>query len=185
MADQKQLQPPQAGEPIAVLTTNQGVMKARLFKELVPGAVDNFVKLAQAGKYTQVPFHRVIKDFMIQGGDFTARNGTGGHSAAGPGTTIADEYHPDLKHHRGALAYAKTARPKSIGSQFYIVHAAKGAHFLDHPAGGGPADGYTVFGQVFEGLEVLEKIATVKTDHEDKPASPMIIESVKIEVQGG
>ncbi|MCC7440594.1 MAG: peptidylprolyl isomerase [Bdellovibrionales bacterium] len=181
----QQLQAPKAGEPIAVITTNQGVMKARLFGELVPGAVKNFVDLANAGKYVNVPFHRVIKDFMIQGGDFTARNGTGGHAAGGPGTTIGDEYHPELKHLRGALSYAKTARPKSIGSQFYVVHPEKGAHFLDHPANGGPADGYTVFGQVFEGLDVLDKIATTKTDGNDKPLSEMTIQSIKIEAFSG
>jgi cyclophilin family peptidyl-prolyl cis-trans isomerase len=176
-----QKNPPKKGDTIAVITTNQGTMRAKLFADLVPNAVKNFIDLAMEGKYSNVPFHRIIKDFMIQGGDFTNKNGTGGHAAKGPGTTIGDEYHADLSHIRGALSYAKTSAPKSIGSQFFIVHPVKGAHFLDHPAGGGAAEGYTVFGQVFEGLDVLDKIATTPTDRGDKPKSPMTIESITIE----
>jgi len=118
---------------------------------------------------------------MIQGGDFERGNGTGGYSYKGPGTTIGDEYHPDLKHIRGALSYAKTSRPHSIGSQFFIVHPAKGAHFLDHPQGGGPAEGYTVFGQLFEGFEVLDAIAKAETGPGDRPLEPVVIEEVTIE----
>ncbi len=172
---------PKSGDTIAVIKTNQGTMKAVIFTSLVPASAKNFVDLAKQGRYTNVPFHRVIKDFMIQGGDFERQNGTGGYSAQGPGTTIADEYNSALSHIRGALSWAKTSMPKSIGSQFYIVHPQKGAHFLDHPAGGGPAEGYSVFGQVYEGLDVIDKIATTSTDSSDKPKSPMTIESVTIE----
>ncbi|MCO6431088.1 MAG: peptidylprolyl isomerase [Deltaproteobacteria bacterium] len=172
---------PIAGETIAVIKTNQGTMKARIFDKVVPESAKNFVELAKQGKYTNVPFHRVIEGFMIQGGDFTNKNGTGGHSAQGPNTTIADQYHPQLSHHRGAVAWAKTAAPKSIGSQFYIVHPEGGVHQLDHPKGGGPAEGYSVFGQLYEGFEVLDKIATTDTDPMDRPRSPMTIESVTIE----
>lgn len=171
---------PKTGEEIAIIRTNHGEMKARLFPEWVPVGVQNFIGLAKARKYDDVPFHRVIKDFMIQGGDFTARNGTGGHSFEGPGTTIGDEYTPELTHIRGALAWAKTSMPNSIGSQFFIVHPEKGAHFLDHPEGGGPADGYTVFGQVFEGFEALDAIAELPTDHQDNPREPATIESIEI-----
>lgn len=187
-ADQKQgtgavvqTDKPKAGETIAVIKTNQGTMKARLFTDVVPDSAQNFIDLAKQGKYSNVPFHRVIKDFMIQGGDFTNKDGTGGHSAKGPGTNIGDAYDPSLTHIRGALAWAKTARPNSIGSQFYIVHPEKGAHFLDHPKNGGPADGYSVFGQVYEGLEVLDKIATTPTGANDRPKEPQTIESVTIE----
>ena len=172
---------PKAGETIAVIKTNQGTMKARLFTDAVPESAQNFIELAKQGKYTNVPFHRVIKDFMIQGGDFTNKDGTGGHSAKGPNTTISDQYHDDLTHIRGALSWAKTARPNSIGSQFYIVHPAKGAHFLDHPKNGGPAEGYSVFGQVYEGQDVIDKIANTPTGAQDKPKEPMTIESVTIE----
>ncbi len=170
---------PQAGDTIAVIKTNQGVIKAVIFTAIVPNAASNFVDLAKQEKYNNVPFHRIIKGFMIQGGDFANRNGTGGYSAKGPDTTIEDEYSPKLSHIRGALAWAKTNRPKSIGSQFFIVHAD--SHFLDHKTGSGPADGYTVFGQVVDGLDVLDKIATTRTAHGDAPLSPMTIESVTIE----
>jgi cyclophilin family peptidyl-prolyl cis-trans isomerase len=176
-----QAENPAKGDTIAVITTNQGEMKFRLFTQLIPEGTKNFIELARAGKYRGAPFHRVIKDFMVQGGDFTRKDGTGGHSYKGPGTTIGDEYHPDLKHVRGALSYAKTNAPNSIGSQFYIVHPQKGAHFLDHPQGGGPAEGYTVFGQMFGGFEVLDKIAATKTGPGDRPLEPMIIEEVAIE----
>lgn len=176
-----QTNPPQPGDTIAVMTTNQGVMKFKLFPQLIPEGVRNFTELAKAGKYRGAPFHRIIRDFMVQGGDFTNKNGTGGHAYRGPGSTIGDQYHPDLTHIRGALAYAKTNAPNSIGSQFYIVHPAKGAHFLDHPRDGGPDKGYTVFGQLFEGFEVLDSIATAKTKPGDSPVEPMIIEEVAIE----
>jgi peptidyl-prolyl cis-trans isomerase B (cyclophilin B) len=118
---------------------------------------------------------------MIQGGDFTRRNGTGGHSAKGPGTTIGDKYDPRLTHMRGVLSWAKTAMPNSIGSQFFIVHGDN-VHFLDHDqVGPGPADGYSVFGQLYEGFEVLDEIAGVKTDRRDAPYEDVIIESVTIE----
>lgn len=175
-----QKNPPAKGDTVAVITTNQGVMKAKLFPDLVAGLVENFVALANEKKYHNVPFHRVIKNFMIQGGDFTNKNGTGGHAAKGPGSHIGDQYHPHLKHIRGALSYAKTSAPNSIGSQFFIVHPEKGAHFLDHPEGGGPAEGYSVFGQLFEGFEVLDKIANIKTSSGDVPTTPMTITSIEI-----
>lgn len=177
----KQSDKPKAGDTIAIITTNQGVMKAIIFDKIVPESANNFIELARQGRYKDVPFHRVIKDFMIQGGDFTNKNGTGGHSAKGPGTTISDQYSPKLSHIRGALSWAKTSAPNSIGSQFYIVHPANGTHFLDHPQNGGPAEGYSVFGQVYEGLDVLDKIATTKTGAADKPVNPMTIESITIE----
>ena len=117
-----QLGKPEAGETIAIMKTNHGTMKLRIFEDIVGECATNFVELAKQGKYDGAPFHRIIKDFMIQGGDFTRRNGTGGHSAKGPGTTIGDKYDPRLTHMRGALSWAKTAMPNSIGSQFFIVH---------------------------------------------------------------
>ena len=181
MSDFSQTATPVSGETIAVITTNQGVLKARIFVEIVPAAAQNFIDLANQGKYNNVGFHRVIPDFMIQGGDFTRGDGTGGHAAKGPNSNIGDQYDERLKHSRGALSWAKTQAPNSIGSQFFIVHAAKGTPFLDHKPGSGPADGYTVFGQVYEGFEAIDKIAAVKTDSRDKPTSPMMIESITIE----
>jgi cyclophilin family peptidyl-prolyl cis-trans isomerase len=172
--------PPKAGETKATIKTNRGDLVVRLFPEQVPGLVENFVELAKAGKYKDVPFHRVISGFMVQGGDFTNKNGTGGHSHKGPGTQIGDQYHPDLKHVRGALSYAKTNRPNSIGSQFFIVHPEDGAHFLDHPQNGGPAEGYSVFGQLVEGWDVLDSIASVPTDGSDRPREAQTIVDIEI-----
>jgi len=175
-----QTAPPIAGDTIGIIKTSKGIIKARIFTSIVPDAARNFIELARQGKYAGTPFHRVIKDFMIQGGDFTKGDGTGGHSARGPGTTIADQYDPRLTHLRGAVAWAKTSAPESIGSQFYIVHNFSGAHFLDHKEGSGPADGYSVFGQVFEGFDVLDAIANAKTSENDRPLEKIIIEGVEI-----
>ncbi|MCL2282010.1 MAG: peptidylprolyl isomerase [Fibromonadales bacterium] len=179
MADFTQTDMPQSGETIAVISTNHGQMKLRLFPEIVGLAAENFIELARQGKYNGSPFHRVIKDFMIQGGDFTNRNGTGGHAAQGD--TIGDVYDYRLTHIRGALSWAKTSAPNSIGSQFFIVHGKSGAHFLDHPADGHDHEGYTVFGQLYEGFETLDSIAKAKTDGRDMPKEEITIESIVIE----
>ena len=176
-----QLDMPQSGETIAIIQTNQGEMRARLFPEIVGECATNFVELAKQGKYDGAPFHRIIKGFIIQCGDFNRKNGTGGHAAKGPGSTIGDKYDSRLSHVRGALSWAKTMMPHSIGSQFFIVHPAEGTHFLDHPANGGPAEGYSVFGQLFEGFDVLDKIAEARTDRNDRPYEDVIIEKVTIE----
>ena len=173
---------PKSGETIATIKTSMGTMKARLFPELVGLAAENFIELAKQGKYDGAPFHRVIKNFMVQGGDFNNKNGTGGHAAKGPGSKIGDVYDSRLSHIRGALSWAKTSMPNSIGSQFFIVHPEDGTHFLDHPKGGHAAEGYTVFGQLFEGFETLDAIANVKTGSQDKPKEDVLIESVTVEV---
>lgn len=177
----RQTDAPQVGETVATIKTNLGEMNVRLFPEIVGKAAENFIELAKQGKYDGAPFHRVIKDFMIQGGDFTRKNGTGGHAAEGPGSTIGDKYDPRLSHIRGAVSWAKTSMPHSIGSQFFIVHPEEGTHFLDHPEDGGPADGYTVFGQLYAGFDTLDKIAKVKTDGRDRPREDVVIETVVIE----
>jgi len=177
-----QTRAPKSGDTIATLITSKGTMKARIFTDVLGEAASNFVELAKAGLYKGAPFHRVIRDFMIQGGDFTNKNGTGGHACKGAGSKIADEYHPELKHIRGALSWAKTAAPCSIGSQFFIVHPNDGTPFLDHPKNGGAAEGYTVFGQLVEGFDVLDAIATTKTGRQDCPIEEILIEDVQIEV---
>lgn len=173
---------PKSGETIAIVKTTLGEMKLRLFPEIVGAASENFIELAKQGKYDGSPFHRVIKNFMIQGGDFTNRNGTGGHAAKGPGSKIGDVYDARLTHIRGALSWAKTQMPNSIGSQFFVVHNEDGAHFLDHPKGGHESEGYTVFGQLYEGFETLDAIANVKTGSQDKPKDEILMDSVTIEV---
>jgi len=161
---------PAAGETIAVITTNHGVMKVRLFSNHTPETVKNFTELAQAQKYDGTIFHRVIKDFMIQGGDFENRNGTGGHSYKGPGTMFEDEFHPELSNIRGALSMANRG-PATNGSQFFIVHAPE-TSWLDGK--------HSVFGHVYEGLEVLDAIANVQTGMMDVPVEEVILETVEI-----
>jgi cyclophilin family peptidyl-prolyl cis-trans isomerase len=179
-----QTRAPKTGDTIATIVTTKGTMKALIFTDVLGEVALNFVELAKAGLYKDAPFHRVIKDFMIQGGDFTNKNGTGGHAHKGAGSKIADEYHPELKNIRGALSWAKTAAPCSIGSQFFIVHPADGTPFLDHPKNGGAAEGYSVFGQLFDGFEVLDAIATTKTGRQDLPLEPILIEDIQIDVMG-
>lgn len=162
----------------ATITTNKGKMKFKLFGEQAPELTKNFVELANQGKYTDVPFHRVMKDFMVQTGDFQNKNGTGGYSYKGEGTTLGDEYHESLVHVYGALANAKTMMPNSIGSQFYIVNNTDGAHMLD--------DRYSVFGLLVEGSDVLDVISSVELTSNSggelsRPTEEIIMESVEIE----
>jgi len=182
MSDFNQTDAPQGGETVAVISTNHGEMKIRLFPEIVGEAAENFIELARQGKYNGAPFHRVINNFMIQGGDFINGDGTGGHAANGEGSTIGDVYDPRLRHIKGAVSWAKSRMPSSIGSQFFIVHARDGAHFLDHPIDGHFHEGYTVFGQLYEGFETLDSIAEVKTNNRDRPKEDVMIESIVIKM---
>jgi peptidyl-prolyl cis-trans isomerase B (cyclophilin B) len=147
----------------AVMHTNQGDITLELFDEDAPKTVDNFRKLAGDNFYNGVIFHRVIKDFMIQGGDPT---GTG---RGGPGYTFEDEFN-DNKVVRGALAMAN-AGPNTNGSQFFIVTTGA-APWLDGK--------HTVFGRVVDGMEVVDKIEGSNTDANDKPLDEARIESVTL-----
>jgi peptidyl-prolyl cis-trans isomerase B (cyclophilin B) len=147
----------------ATLHTNHGPIAIELFDEDAPKTVDNFVKLAGDGFYDGVIFHRVIPDFMIQGGDPT---GTG---SGGPGYSFEDEFN-EHKVERGALAMAN-AGPNTNGSQFFIV-TAEATPWLDGK--------HTVFGRVTDGIEVADTISTVPTDSQDKPRDPVVIERVEL-----
>ena len=149
----------------ATLHTNHGAIAVELFDEDAPKTVENFRKLAGEGFYDGVVFHRVIPDFMIQGGDPTG-TGTGG-----PGYTFEDEFN-DHKVERGALAMAN-AGPNTNGSQFFIV-TTEAARWLDGK--------HTVFGRVKEGMEVVDAISGVDTDASDKPRDAVTIE--RVELQG-
>ena len=190
----KQFEPP-VGE-IAVLKTSMGTIKLKFFPEDCPKCVENFLTHAKEGYYNGQIFHRVIKDFMIQGGDPTG-TGTGGESIWGHG--IADEYSRNLFHFRGALCMAKSSLPNSIGSQFYLVQGVEINESLQKQMekGGWPKEAvamyaevggypyldqrYTVFGQAFEGLDVIEAISKVQTNGQDKPLTPVTIESITVE----
>jgi len=164
---------PKKGEKTAILTTSKGEIKIRLFEDQAPETVKNFVSLSEEGKYDGTIFHRSVKDFVIQGGDFTKRDGSGGHSYKGPGTTIEDEISPELSHIRGAVSMAnKGPGTDTAGSQFFIVLPEDGTLFLD--------GGYAVFGQVYEGMDVVDEIAAVETDAGDHPLEEMEIKKVEI-----
>jgi cyclophilin family peptidyl-prolyl cis-trans isomerase len=147
----------------ATLQTNHGAIELELFPEDAPKTVDNFVKLARDGFYDGVIFHRVIPDFMIQGGDPT---GTG---SGGPGYSFEDEFNQH-KVERGALAMAN-AGPNTNGSQFFIV-TTEAAPWLDGK--------HTVFGRVTSGMDVVDAIAEVPRDARDKPHEDVVIESVSV-----
>ena len=192
-----QLTAPVKGDTIAVMTTNRGTIKIRLFPEQCPKTVENFTTHAKNGYYEGIIFHRVINNFMIQGGDPTG-TGRGGESIWGG--SFEDEFDLDLHNVRGALSMAN-AGPNTNGSQFFIVQAKtvpegmleQMAEYPDsYPAdtvedykalGGTPWLDYkhTVFGQVFDGMETVEKIAELETDGADKPLNEVWIECILFE----
>ena len=147
----------------AIIQTNHGPIHVELFPDDAPKTVDNFVKLANDGFYDRVIFHRVIPDFMIQGGDPT---GTG---SGGPGYSFEDEFN-DHKVERGALAMAN-AGPNTNGSQFFIV-TTDAAPWLDGK--------HTVFGRVTDGMDVVDAISELPRDARDKPNDDVVIESVSV-----
>jgi peptidyl-prolyl cis-trans isomerase B (cyclophilin B) len=147
----------------ATIHTNQGAIALELFPEDAPKTVDNFVKLARDGFYDGVVFHRVIPDFMIQGGDPT---GTG---SGGPGYQFEDEFN-DQKVVRGALAMAN-AGPNTNGSQFFIV-TTEAAPWLDGK--------HTVFGRVTGGMDVVDAIAEAPRDGRDRPHDDIVMERVEV-----
>ena len=160
--------------PVVTITmTNGDVMKAELYPEIAPNTVNNFISLVQKGFYDGLIFHRVISGFMIQGGD---PQGTG---MGGPGYSIKGEFamngvRNDLKHTRGVLSMARSMMPNSAGSQFFIMHAD--APHLDGQ--------YAAFGKVVEGLDVVDKIASVRTGWQDKPVEEQKIQSMTVELFG-
>ncbi|MDD6196738.1 peptidylprolyl isomerase [[Clostridium] aminophilum] len=150
-----------------------GVMTAELYPEVAPNTVNNFVSLIKKGFYDGLIFHRVIKGFMIQGGD---PEGTG---AGGPGYEIKGEFRDngfqnDLRHTKGVLSMARTMDPDSAGSQFFIMHAE--ASYLDGQ--------YAAFGMLTDGLEVLDKIAGTRTDYDDRPLKDQKIARMTVDTFG-
>lgn len=145
------------------------VMKGELYPEIAPITVDNFVKLCNESFYNGLTFHRVIPGFMIQGGD-PLGNGMGGSKDNIKGEFAANGVENHLKHTRGVLSMARAMDPNSASSQFFIMHAD--APHLDGQ--------YAAFGKVTEGLEEVDKIASVKTDWRDKPKEDVVIKEIRI-----
>lgn len=161
--------------PIVTIEMENGkLIKAELFPEKAPNTVNNFVSLVKSGFYDGLIFHRVISGFMIQGGD-PAGVGTGG-----PGYHIKGEFalngfkQNDIKHERGVLSMARAMAPDSAGSQFFIMH--QNSSHLDGQ--------YAAFGKVTEGIEVVDEIASVKTDWNDKPKTPQTMKRATVETFG-
>ena len=158
---------------VTIEMENGGVMKAELYPEIAPNTVNNFISLVKKGFYDGVIFHRVISGFMIQGGD------PKGVGVGGPGYTIKGEFSAngfknDLKHDRGVLSMARTMAPNSAGSQFFVMHE-------DSPHLDGQ---YAAFGKLTEGFDVLDAIAAVRTDYNDKPRTPQVMKKVTVETFG-
>lgn len=160
--------------PIVTFTMeNGGTMKAELYPEVAPNTVNNFISLVKKGFYDGLIFHRIISGFMIQGGD---PDGTG---MGGPGYSIKGEFSyngvdNNLKHSRGVLSMARAQHPDSAGSQFFIMHA--NAPHLDGQ--------YAAFGKLIEGEDVLDSIASVDTDWNDRPRKPQVMKTVTVETFG-
>ena len=163
-----------AQNPIATIEMEDGgIIKLELYPEIAPQSVRNFISLADSGFYNGLIFHRVISGFMIQGGD---PQGTG---AGGPGYCIKGEFaangfENDLKHERGVISMARAMSPDSAGSQFFIMH--KDADYLNGQ--------YAAFGKTIEGLDVVDKIAGVRTDYNDRPAKVQKMRKVTVETFG-
>lgn len=163
-----------AQNPIVTFTmTNGDVIKAELYPEIAPVSVNNFISLINKNFYDGLIFHRVIKGFMIQGGD---PEGTG---MGGPGYSIKGEFRQngvenDLKHTEGVLSMARSMHPDSAGSQFFIMH--KTSPHLD--------GAYAAFGKVIEGMEVVNRIAETATDFEDRPLEEQVMQTVTVDTFG-
>lgn len=163
-----------AQNPIVTIEMENGdIMKAELYPEIAPNTVNNFISLINKGYYDGIIFHRVIKHFMIQGGD---PEGTG---VGGPGYSIKGEFSQNgfennLKHTKGVLSMARTMMPDSAGSQFFIMHET--SPHLDGQ--------YAAFGKVIEGVDIIDKIASVATDYMDKPLETQMMKKVTVDTFG-
>jgi len=159
---------------IAVIDTSMGTIRVELYEDKAPITTGNFINLSKDGFYDGLIFHRVIRDFMIQGGD---PNGDG---TGGPGYTIKDEFHPDLSNVRGTISMANSG-PNTGGSQFFINVADN--TYLDYYVEDQYDAQHAVFGRVISGMDVVDEISKVSTDSNDKPLSDIIINSITIENQ--
>ena len=163
-----------AQNPIVTFTMENGdVIKAELYPEIARASVNNFISLIQKNFYDGLIFHRVIKGFMIQGGD---PEGTG---MGGPGYSIRGEFAQngfpnDLKHTPGVLSMARSMHPDSAGSQFFLMH--KTSPHLD--------GAYAAFGKVTEGMDVVDKIAETATDYADRPLEDQVMKTVTVDTFG-
>lgn len=160
--------------PIVTFEMENGkTFRAELYPEVAPNTVNNFLYLVNKGFYNGLIFHRVIKGFMIQGGDPNG-SGTGGPGYHVKGEFLENGVKNPLKHERGVLSMARAMHPDSAGSQFFVMHAA--ASYLD--------GSYAAFGKVIEGMETVDEIASVKTSRGDRPVTEQKMKNVTAETFG-
>lgn len=152
-----------------VIDTNMGEIKAELYPDVAPVTVKNFIDLIKKGFYNGLTFHRVIEGFMIQGG-CPRGNGTGGPGYCIKGEFRANGVKNDLKHERGVLSMARAMDPDSAGSQFFIMHET--SPHLDGQ--------YAAFGKVTDGMDVVDRIASVRTDFNDRPLEKVVINEMRV-----
>ncbi len=174
--EKKDASPAQTKDEVAVIKTSEGEMVAEFWKDAAPETIENFKKLARAGFYDGTTFHRIVKGFMIQGGDPLSKDSSKEESygSGGPGYTVKAEFN-DHSHDKGVLSMARSADPNSAGSQFFICLAP--VRRLDHQ--------YTTFGKLIKGEDVLDKIGEIPVERgasgeESKPTKRVVIESIKI-----
>jgi cyclophilin family peptidyl-prolyl cis-trans isomerase len=155
------------------ITTKYGTIKIELLPQVAPNTVTNFQKLAESDFYDHLLFHRIVPGFMIQGGDPYSRDRQNRHlwGTGGPGWKINAEFN-DMKHSRGMVSMARLHDPNSAGSQFFIV--LKDSYFLDGQ--------YAIFGKVVEGMDIVDKIASVGTDNNDAPLNAQDAELIRVEL---
>lgn len=158
---------------VTIEMQSKEVMKLELYPEIAPITVNNFISLINKGFYNGLIFHRVIRGFMIQGGDPDG-NGTGGPGYSIKGEFTYNNFNNKLKHSAGVISMARSQKPDSAGSQFFIMH--KDSPHLD--------GSYAGFGKIIEGMDVVNKIAETKTDYSDMPLEPQILKSVTVETFG-
>lgn len=158
----------QKTNPVVTITMENGnTIKLELYPDTAPNTVNNFIYLVNKGFYNGLTFHRVIEDFMIQGG-CPSGTGTGGPGYSIPGEFSSNGFENNLKHTAGVISMARSQMPDSAGSQFFIMH--KDAPHLN--------GAYAAFGKVIDGMDIVDRIATVATDYSDRPLAPQIMKSV-------
>lgn len=155
---------PQEKNRLAVFETSKGKFTVELFEDKAPNTTKNFITLVEKGFYNDLVFHRVIENFMIQGGD------PNGNGSGGPGYTIKDEFHRDLRHNAAGILSMANAGPNTGGSQFFIT--LDKTPWLDGK--------HAVFGKVIEGMDIIKLIGKVTTDLNDRPVNPVVIEKITI-----
>ena len=160
--------------PIVTIEMKNGdVIKVELYPDVAPNTVNNFISLVNKGFYNGLTFHRIIKGFMIQGGDPDG-NGTGGPDYTISGEFSSNGFENNLSHDAGVISMARSQDPDSAGSQFFIMH--KKASHLD--------GSYAAFGKVTEGMEIVNKLAEVDTDWNDMPLTPVVMANVTLDTFG-